>query len=96
MKIAALATVAIALAFTAPAVAQPAATADTARRIAMSQGMVTIEDIDQTDGVWEVEGQDIDGYDLDIDIDAATGRILAIKTDEAPARTVGAAAVLQR
>lgn len=96
MKFAAPAALIVALAVAAPAVAQPVPSADIARRIAMSQGMVTIEEIDQDDGIWAVEGQDIDGYDMDVDIEAATGRILAIKTDEAAPRTIGSAALVPR
>lgn len=95
MKFAAPAAFLVAFAFAAPAIAQPVASADLARRIAMSQGMVTVEEIEQDDGIWAVEGRDIDGYDMDVDIDAATGRILAIKADE-PSRTVGAATALRR
>jgi hypothetical protein len=67
----------------APIIAAPMTgplVAEDAVAIAMMNGFVTVEDVDQRmwDGNFEVEGADAGGQDLEITIDAETGAVLDI------------------
>ncbi len=55
-------------------------TEDDAVAIAMMNGIVTVEDVDDRfwDGHFEVEGDDASGNDLEITIDGETGAVLEI------------------
>lgn len=85
MKIAA-APILLALALATPAAAQsiiPAISMEEARLIAADAGVVTIESIEMDDdGRWEIDGRDSAGQEMDIDIDATTGRIVNLDVDE--------------
>ena len=56
-------------------------TAEEVRFIAFSKGIVRIEEIELDDGVWEVEGDDATGHEIEIRIDAASGAIIKIRRD---------------
>ena len=56
---------------------------DEARLIAADAGVVAIESIEMDDdGRWEIEGRDNAGQDMDIEIDAMTGRIVSLDADD--------------
>lgn len=50
-----------------------------ARDIAARYGMARIEEIELDDGLWEIEGRDIEGRDREIKIDARTGAVVKIE-----------------
>jgi uncharacterized membrane protein YkoI len=71
--------------FVASTFAQPSGggiSMDEARRIALQYGIVKIEDIELDDGNWEIEGRDISGREREIEIDARSGKIIKIETDD--------------
>jgi hypothetical protein len=55
-------------------------TMEDARLIAMTSGVVVVEDVDRRiwDGNWEVEGEDAYGEDIEVVIDSETGAVLRI------------------
>jgi uncharacterized membrane protein YkoI len=70
----------------APSSAQTSAqqrsiTAEDAVRIAKSRGMVRVEEVERDNGKWEVEGKDNNGRELEIEIDARTGKVIKIERD---------------
>ena len=85
MKIAA-APILLALSLASPAAAQsivPAVSMNEARQIAAEAGVVAIESIEMDDdGRWEIEGRNSAGQEMDIEIDATTGRIVSMDTDD--------------
>lgn len=85
MKIAA-APILLALALATPAAAQsiiPAVPMEEAQQIAADAGVVTIESTEMNDdGRWEIDGRDSAGREMDVDIDATTGRIVNLDVDE--------------
>lgn len=80
MKSRLLPTLCFALALS-PALAQPATIAiDDALRIARAAGIATITKAELDDGKWEIDGRNGAGVKMEIDIDAATGRIVQQET----------------
>ncbi|MGE8942108.1 PepSY domain-containing protein [Leptospira interrogans] len=80
----ALATLAMAtLVLGGPAVAQDRGTitAEQAIEIAKQQGLVTVEEVERDDGKWEVEGKDISGREIEVDIDARSGQVVKVERD---------------
>ena len=73
----------------APALAQaPAPTAplpeislEQARRIAMENGVLRIEEIKLDDGVWEIEGRDNAGAEIEMNLRAIDGAIVKIERE---------------
>jgi hypothetical protein len=63
-----------------PVVGAEGVTDDVARMIAMANGIVEVEDVDEHfwNGNFEVEGTDASGNDLEITIDGQTGAVLEI------------------
>lgn len=66
------------------ALAQPAAagarlTIDEVRDMAFAKGVVTIEEIELDDGIWEVEGRDETGHKIEMEVEAGTGEIVKMK-----------------
>jgi uncharacterized membrane protein YkoI len=60
-----------------PALAQQfKVTEQQARQIAAERGMVTVREIEQDDGKWEIEGRDKDGRKIEIDIHGQTGEVV--------------------
>jgi uncharacterized membrane protein YkoI len=53
------------------------------RRMAFDRGIVEIEEIElhRGKGIWKVEGEDAYGEEIEMKVDAATGRILKMKRD---------------
>jgi uncharacterized membrane protein YkoI len=64
-----------------PAVAQSPITAEQAIEIARQQGLVTVEEVDRDDGKWEVEGKDASGREIEVDIDARSGKVVKVERD---------------
>lgn len=52
-----------------------------AREIAVKEGYSKILSIEFDDGEWEVEALDANGREVDIDIDAATGKVVRVRND---------------
>jgi hypothetical protein len=71
---------AISLALALPAVAAPVSIEDV-RALAFEKGIVKIEDVELDDGVWEVEGYDQSGHEIEMKVEAATGAIIKLERD---------------
>ncbi len=56
---------------------------ETVRAMAFDVGIVDIEEIElhRRRGVWEVEGEDASGHEIEMKVDARTGRIIKMKRD---------------
>jgi Peptidase propeptide and YPEB domain len=51
------------------------------RAMAFDIGIVQLEKIKLHKGVWKVEGDDASGHEIEMKIDAASGRIIKLKRD---------------
>jgi hypothetical protein len=71
---------ALSLALAAPASAQPVNIEDV-RGIAFAKGIVKIEQVELDDGVWEVEGIDASGQEIEMKIEAGSGQIIKLERD---------------
>jgi hypothetical protein len=71
---------AINLALVVPAAAQTV-TIDDVRLMAFGKGIVKIEEIELDDGIWEVEGEDATGHEIEMKVEARSGRIIKLKRD---------------
>ena len=71
---------ALSLAAAAPALAQ-GLTIEDVRGIAFAKGIVQIEQVELDDGVWEVEGVDASGQDIEMKIEAGSGQIIKLERD---------------
>jgi len=71
---------ALSLALAAPASAQPV-TIEDVRGIAFAKGIVQIEQVELDDGVWEVEGIDASGQEIEMKIEAGSGQIIKLERD---------------
>ena len=71
---------ALSLALAAPASAQPV-TIEDVRGIAFAKGIVNIEQVELDDGVWEVEGIDASGQEIEMKIEALSGQIIKLERD---------------
>jgi uncharacterized membrane protein YkoI len=69
------------LGFTAPAAAY--VDIETVRAMAFDRGIVKLEEIElkRRKGIWKVEGEDAYGEEIEMEIDARTGRIIKMKRD---------------
>jgi uncharacterized membrane protein YkoI len=67
------------------ALALPAAaghvTIEDVRAMAFDKGIVKIEEVELDDGVWEVEGYDQSGHEIEMKVEAATGAIIKLERD---------------
>lgn len=56
---------------------------ETVRAMAFDRGIVKLEEVElhRGRGVWEVEGEDAYGHDIEMKVDAYTGRILKMERD---------------
>ena len=72
---------ALSLAFVVPATAGPV-NVDDVRAMAFDKGIVKIEEVELDDGMWEVEGYDANGREMEMKIDAATGNIIKLERDD--------------
>jgi uncharacterized membrane protein YkoI len=71
---------ALSLALAAPASAQPV-TIEDVRGIAFAKGIVKIEQVELDDGIWEVEGIDASGQEIEMKIEAGSGQIIKLERD---------------
>ncbi|HEX2446571.1 MAG TPA: PepSY domain-containing protein [Methyloceanibacter sp.] len=71
---------ALSLGLAAPASAQPV-TIEDVRGIAFAKGIVKIEQVELDDGVWEVEGIDASGQEVEMKIEARSGQIIKLERD---------------
>jgi uncharacterized membrane protein YkoI len=71
---------AVSLALAAPASAQPV-TIEDVRGIAFAKGIVQIEQVELDNGVWEVEGIDASGQEIEMKIEARSGQIIKLERD---------------
>jgi hypothetical protein len=71
---------ALSLALAVPAGAAPVGIEDV-RAMAFDKGIVKLEEVELDDGVWEVEGYDAQGHEIEMDVDATTGQIIKLKRD---------------
>ena len=71
---------AINLALAVPAAAQPV-TIEDVRFMAFDKGIVKIEEVELDDGIWEVEGEDATGHEIEMKVEARSGRIIKLKRD---------------
>jgi len=69
-----------ALALALPAAAQPVNIEDV-RAMAFDKGIVKIEEVELDDGIWEVEGYDAGGHEIEMKVDAASGAIVKLERD---------------
>jgi len=68
------------LALAVPAAAQPV-TIDDVRLMAFDKGIVKIEEVELDDGIWEVEGKDASGHEIEMKVEAESGQIIKVKRD---------------
>jgi uncharacterized membrane protein YkoI len=56
---------------------------ETVRAMAFDRGIVRLDEIElhRRKGIWEVEGEDAYGNDIEMKVDAYTGRILKMERD---------------
>ncbi len=56
---------------------------ETVRQMAFDRGIVRIEEIKlrRKKGVWKVEGEDASGEEIEMEVEAQTGRIIKMKRD---------------
>jgi uncharacterized membrane protein YkoI len=56
---------------------------ETVRGMAFDRGFVRIEEIElkRKKGIWKVEGEDAYGHDLEMKVDAYSGRIIKMERD---------------
>jgi len=72
---------ALTVAFAVPAAAQPVSI-DDVRAMAFDKGIVKIKEVELDDGIWEVEGYDSRGYEIEMKVDAASGQIVKLERDD--------------
>jgi hypothetical protein len=48
------------------------------RQMAFEKGIVKIEEVELDDGLWEVEGYDDSGHEIEMKVEAATGTIVKL------------------
>ena len=71
---------ALSLVLAVPAAAAPVNIEDV-RAMAFDKGIVKIEEVELDDGVWEVEGYDQSGHEIEMKVEAATGAITKLERD---------------
>jgi len=67
---------------------QPAISMDEARRIAIDNGVVRIEEIELDDGTWEIDGRDSAGAEIEVDLRASDGMVIRIDRDRPAAAEI--------
>ena len=69
-----------------PRLAAPALAAnltiEDVRYMAFDKGIVKIEEIELHKGIWKVEGEDAGGHEIEMKVDAWSGRIVKLKRDD--------------
>jgi uncharacterized membrane protein YkoI len=76
-----LAALALTVASAVPAAAGPVSI-DDVRAMAFDKGIVKIEEVELDDGMWEVEGYDTNGHEIEMKVDAANGQIIKFERDD--------------
>jgi uncharacterized membrane protein YkoI len=76
-----LAALVLTLASAVPAAAGPVSV-DDVRAMAFDKGIVKIEEVELDDGMWEVEGYDTNGHEIEMKVDAASGQIIKFERDD--------------
>lgn len=76
-----LAALALTLASAVPAAAGPVSI-DDVRAMAFDKGIVKIEEVELDDGMWEVEGYDTNGHEIEMKVHAASGQIIKFERDD--------------
>ena len=71
---------ALSFALAAPAAAQPV-TIEDVRGMAFDKGIVKIEEVELDDGIWEVEGIDAGGHEIEMKVEAGSGQIIKLERD---------------
>ena len=56
--------------------------AEQAIGIARAAGVARVEKLECDDGLWEVEGRDATGREIEVEIDPRTGRIVKVERDD--------------
>lgn len=72
---------ALSFALAVPAAAQPVSV-DDVRAMAFGKGIVKIEEVELDDGIWEVEGYDASGHEIEMKVDAGSGAIVKLTRDD--------------
>ena len=49
--------------------------------MAFDKGIVRIDEVELDDGVWEVEGTDASGHEIEMKIEAGSGQIIKLERD---------------
>ena len=75
------AVLALSFALVGPAAAGPVSIEDV-RAMALDKGIVKIEEVELDDGLWEVEGYDANGREIEMKVDAASGNIIKLERDD--------------
>ena len=71
---------ALSFALAAPAAAQPVTIEDVGG-MAFDKGIVKIEEVKLDDGIWEVEGFDAGGHEIEMKVEAGSGQIIKLERD---------------
>lgn len=71
---------ALSFALAAPAAAQPV-TIEDVRGMAFDKGIVKIQKVELDDGIWEVEGDDASGNEIEMKVEAGSGQIIKLERD---------------
>jgi uncharacterized membrane protein YkoI len=56
-------------------------TIEEVRDMAFDKGIVKIEEVELDDGIWEVEGIDASGQEIEMKVEAGSGRIIKLERD---------------
>ncbi|MEX1060074.1 MAG: PepSY domain-containing protein [Methyloceanibacter sp.] len=72
---------AMSLAFAVPVAAGPLSI-DDVRAMAFEKGIVKIAEVELDDGIWEVEGYDSSGHEIEMKVEAASGNIIKLERDD--------------
>jgi hypothetical protein len=51
------------------------------RALAFDKGIVKLEEVELDDGVWDVEGLDESGHEIEMSVDAVSGEIIKLERD---------------
>ncbi len=71
---------ALSFALVAPAAAGSVNVEDV-RAMAFDKGIMKIKEVELDDGIWEVEGTDASGHEIEMKVDAASGAIVKLERD---------------
>jgi hypothetical protein len=66
------------LALSVPAAAQ-GVTIEDVRGMAFDKGIIKIEEVELDDGIWEVEGTDASGREIEMKVEALSGQIIKLE-----------------